>query len=462
MIYRILMITAILTILFLQSVSTQGDEAQDLGAKEEVLDHDVPAPSPKIPEKPFSTGQDETAELHYKKAGDFSKEGDKEAAIAEMTKAISLDPRNGKYYHWRGFYQESLASKYAFEDKDKENLFNLRALDDFNKCLTLTARTGPARFDHFSCAVSKVNILCNTGKVQEGVSFLAQQIEKARKASDALLIDYHSERGSCYMESKHIDKAIADFTTAITLRDKFAFKAWRGYELVYDESHGQKGVRNPHTGKFVSVEKIIDMNKRQAWSDFDNRGELYYRKGLLNKALADYEQACDIYREPGVTDERSARIDALIGSSPCKKALNVRREIRRGTKWVKITSTKEETWYYDKTSVMTKSTNYRKAWIRVEKEPSLNADGSFSADDDFPYELLLYHIDCSSRELGMESVIEYSSTGEMLNSEKFSPNDTRASVVPGSIGEDMLNAVCKFRSDNKNKPKKKRASNKDA
>lgn len=82
---------------------------------------------------------------------------------------------------------------------------------------------------------------------------------------------------------------------------------------------------------------------------------------------------------------------------------------------------------------------YHKAWVKSVIVNDLTKDGMTVGD----YNMILEWVDCSSRTLGNKSQISYKQNGTVI------PNAGRSmgyvkmeDVIPGTIGESILDAIC--------------------
>jgi Tfp pilus assembly protein PilF len=102
----------------------------------------------------------------------------------------------------------------------------------------------------------------------------------------------YNNRGLAFEEQGLLDKAAADFYTAITL-DPFFYKAYENLGMLY----GKAGLYDKSI-EFLS--RAISMNPKSAVS-YSNRGLSYFHSGQYERALRDFTKAIEL-------DQRSAFI----------------------------------------------------------------------------------------------------------------------------------------------------------
>ncbi|WP_345989314.1 surface-adhesin E family protein [Chryseobacterium sp. Chry.R1] len=109
--------------------------------------------------------------------------------------------------------------------------------------------------------------------------------------------------------------------------------------------------------------------------------------------------------------------------------------------WKYVTATDDGTIYHFKPN------NDNTAWIKqtsnkIEYYPD-NKVGSKKTTDG--YKILLYKFDCSKKQLGMIQVTIYNKDGKYLNNFETKEFLVEMSyVVPDSVGENILNAMCNY------------------
>ena len=165
----------------------------------------------------------------------FEGNGQWDRAVEDYSTAISLDPKYGSAYLNRG------SVFFAQGQLD-------RALEDFNATITLQP-------DSADAYVNRGNTYFKKGKIDQAINDYNAAINK-KPAFCAAYIN----RGIAYKDKGEFNNAFLDFTRALSL--------------------------NPDALSYVVKIHIV-------------RGDLYMKTGLRERALADYQKACDLGSETG-------------------------------------------------------------------------------------------------------------------------------------------------------------------
>jgi hypothetical protein len=124
-------------------------------------------------------------------------------------------------------------------------------------------------------------------------------------------------------------------------------------------------------------------------------------------------------------------------SSPCgvyyKNRADMTAESGLANKWFSLgQSANKHFWYNPHRTTCDAKTGALKSWI---KEDHKNTDGN--------YALVLYELKCKTNQLRVKTVIEYDSTGGVLETNNHGDDDPWQDAAPGTAGEVMLRTVCR-------------------
>lgn len=111
-------------------------------------------------------------------------------------------------------------------------------------------------------------------------------------------------------------------------------------------------------------------------------------------------------------------------------------------KWLPIGSTSSASVYFDKTPIL-KDGNFLKSWVLW----AYKEEQRYKSGEKFQSSLQMTLFNCKDRTSVVRQVVNYSSSsgnGEVTSAETFQKDDLKfADIVPGSIGEDLVNHACK-------------------
>ncbi len=212
---------------------------------------------------------DSEAAKHLEDGTQFLRKGKYHQAIAELTKAIEIDPKYAEAYVQRGRTNYHL-SRY----KD--------AIDDYTQTLSLERYIVDAY-------AGRGDVYRSLGDVQKAITDYSASIKKRK---NALVM---SKRAQMYLETGKLDDALADYNYIIKRRPSAIAYYNRG---------------RAYFKKFLLTEKE-DETIKLALSDFDKaielaphfaiaflkRGDIYKHLGKQESKEVDYAQAIDLLTE---------------------------------------------------------------------------------------------------------------------------------------------------------------------
>ncbi len=267
----------------------------------QILEHDeVPAlRSRRFGTALIQSGRESVADLsidYYNRGNAYNRTGRHDAAIADYTKAIALNPDFAAAYGNRG-------SAYGRAGRNDD------AIADYTRAIVLRPDVATTYHDRGLGYARK-------GAYDEAIADYTRAIALKHDFANA-----YDSRGSAY-DAKHLyDKAIADYTQAITLRPD------------YPAAYYNRG--RAYIGKGLFDETIADDTKAITLkADFagayDNRGLAYDRKGLDDLAIGDFTKGIAIdpgfaaaylhrgfvYGRKNLNDQAIADLTKAIGLKP--------------------------------------------------------------------------------------------------------------------------------------------------
>lgn len=119
------------------------------------------------------------------------------------------------------------------------------------------------------------------GDYDTAINLYTKIIEEGDVAPHNLAATYYN-RGNAYREMENYDKAIEDFTSAISLNPNYT-KAYSNRGAVYTALE-----RYPEA--LEDFTKVLDLSPGNALHHF-NRGLVYHKMGRLDEALKDFDEA---------------------------------------------------------------------------------------------------------------------------------------------------------------------------
>jgi excisionase family DNA binding protein len=190
----------------------------------------------------------------------FSKNGDKQRAIADYDKALELDAQYVGAYINRGNAYLDLGNKE-------------QSLADFSKAIELDPKDPEAY-------LSRAGAYIQMGDLKLAIADLSKVIELDPEDMSA----YHS-RGIVFALMDDLNEAIIDFNKAIELSPKNAIPyASRG--LAYAEIGNLKGAITEFT-KAINLDRNYD-------NAYSYRGRAYHNLGKCQRAITDYDKAIEL------------------------------------------------------------------------------------------------------------------------------------------------------------------------
>ena len=207
-------------------------------------------------------------------------------AIADYTRAISLNPEFANAYSNRG------ASYGELEEHD-------RAIANYTRAISLN----PEYADAYNNRGTTYN------KLEEHDRAIAD-LTRAISLNPEY-VDAYNNRGVSYKKLEQYDRAIADFTQAISLNPEFATAYYnRG------NSYGELG---EYDRAIANYTRAISLNPEIAGA-YNNRGNSYKKLEEYDKAIADFTQAislnpeyADAYYNRGNSYDELGEYDKAIG-----------------------------------------------------------------------------------------------------------------------------------------------------
>lgn len=271
-------------------------------------------------------------------------------AIADMSKAITLDKDNARFRNTRGYFylsQQSYPQAYqdfsdaiGLDDKFSQahnnrglvsvatKLFD-KAIKDFDEALKLDPK-------YVDAHNNKGYALMSSDKFAEAVVEFSKAIEINPKYVNAW-----NNRGQAYLKSQQAEKAIADFSEAIKLvPGNLTYLAARADAYVAagktTEAEGDRE-RVTWLNKLVKLTQQIQQNPKQA-AVWIARGRHLLSSGELNPALADFQRALQVAPENteagcgkavtllklGKTDEAIAECNIVLNKGVSAIAASIR------------------------------------------------------------------------------------------------------------------------------------------
>lgn len=242
-----------------------------------------------IESRPDASATDRAA-LFISRAEAYDDKGDVDRAIADLNKAIELDPNSVVAFENRGTlfvrsgkpdraiedYDEAirLDPNYAQAHADRGVAYYIkgnyaRAIENYSEAIRLDPKH----------AVSYSNRAAAYKKAGRNDRAIADQSEAIKLEPDRA--EFYDNRGLSYAHNRDYDLAIADYDKAISLKKEAKFYTNRG------DAYQFKGNLDRAIADYGDA-ITLDPTFALAWN---NRGAAYKRKGDLEAALSSYEQA---------------------------------------------------------------------------------------------------------------------------------------------------------------------------
>lgn len=214
--------------------------------------------------------------------------GDHEARIGYMNKAIALAPEYAEAYAGRG-------NGYLAQDK-----YDL-ALADFNKAVALKPElSGPLQQNFELVYIERGGMRGKEGNYGAAIDDYTKVLQLNPLNTRAL-----NDRGDAYNMSGDFDRAIADFTKAIES------------DPSYPYAYINRGLSYFKTGN--NDQALLDLNKgielnNESSSAYFVRGEVHRSKSDFGAALADFQKALDL-----TSNDDPARSNILLAIASVKR-----------------------------------------------------------------------------------------------------------------------------------------------
>ncbi|MBI2900173.1 MAG: tetratricopeptide repeat protein, partial [Planctomycetes bacterium] len=222
---------------------------------------------------------------------------ERDAAIADYTQAIEIDPRNLFAYNNRGVARSVQG---RIDD----------AIADYTKAIEIDPRDTTAYHNRGKARTDKADL---DGAIRD----FTKAIEIDPRDAAAFY-----NRGTTYEKKGDLDAAIADHTKAIEIDPR--------YVHAYNNRGLARAAKRDLNGAIADFTKAIEIDPRDA-AAFYNRGATYKEKGDLDAAIADYTKAVDLnvrfadaYNNRGVLRAAKGNFDGAIGDYTSAIEINPR------------------------------------------------------------------------------------------------------------------------------------------
>ena len=249
------------------------------------------AASARSPASGIGTGvKNDAARVHVRRGVAALEKGDNDAAIAEFTEAIRLDPRGA------GAFSNRSAAWMMKNEFDK-------ALADLNEAVRLEPRN--ARI-----FVNRGGIWLKKGHHGKAIADCNEAIRLDPSLAAAFI-----SRGSVWEEKKDLDKALADLNEAIRLEPRFA--------VAYCNRGGVWIKKREPDKAIADLNEAIRLDPRDA-AALANRARVWEALGQPDRAITDFAEAARLgARAPNASrrtesppfDANKARAYATLGNT---------------------------------------------------------------------------------------------------------------------------------------------------
>lgn len=114
-------------------------------------------------------------------------------------------------------------------------------------------------------------------------------------------------------------------------------------------------------------------------------------------------------------------------------------QAKKQTDWIFVTVTMPDLdAVYIKSDFVSKDGNYLKVWVKYDhKEKKIKGKVYKNAKS-----LVLFNINCGTKEIQLLQSITYNSVGKQLESNNYGEDDSWTVVAPESTGESILSKAC--------------------
>ncbi|MCK5706856.1 MAG: tetratricopeptide repeat protein [Candidatus Aureabacteria bacterium] len=200
------------------------------------------------------------AEAYNNRGIAYYNKGNTDEAISSFNKSIEIDPRNVDAYSNRGI---------AYDGKGKPD----EAISDFNKSIEIDPEFANA---YYGRGVA----YDNKGKSDEAISDYDKAIEIDPEFAKA----YYS-RGNIYRSKSDLDEAILDYNKAIEIDPKYAYAYYGRGKAYYAKGKSDEAISD--------YDKVIEIDSSDTDVYYD-RGKAYYEKDKPAQAISDFSKAIEI------------------------------------------------------------------------------------------------------------------------------------------------------------------------
>jgi tetratricopeptide (TPR) repeat protein len=225
--------------------------------------------------------QSNDATAYYSQGLARSNQEDVKGAIADFSKAISLNPQYAYAYLNRG------VEYYYLGDKKK-------AFADFDEAIKIDPNYALAYKNRGNVRDDK-----EMKDYQGAIADYDQAIKINPNLADAYL-----SRGGAYYELGDKKKAIADYDQAIKINPNFADAYYGRGRVYYDLGEKQKAI--------ADYDQAIKINPNHAFA-YQNRGLAYSDLGNKDQALADYNQSIKIDSNDAIAYNGRGAVNDKLG-----------------------------------------------------------------------------------------------------------------------------------------------------
>jgi tetratricopeptide (TPR) repeat protein len=194
---------------------------------------------------------------------------DYEAALADFTQAITLNPNDPDAYSYRGLIRDKL---YDYEG----------ALADHTQAITLNPQ-------YSNAYVSRGNARAALHDYEGALADYTQAI-----TLDPKHVNAYYNRGTTRGQLHDYEGALPDLTQALTLDPRYV-NAYHNRAVAREALHDYEGAVADYT-------RAIALDPKYAKAYY-NRGGARAAQGDWQGALADYQKAADLYQQQGMTSK---------------------------------------------------------------------------------------------------------------------------------------------------------------
>lgn len=250
---------------------------------------------------------------------DYLSKGMADAAIAEFTKALKINPRDaaaynarGATYHFKKQYDDAIAdfnaalaidAKHSHAHNNRAEAYKEKgqydlAIADYSRALQINPMNAKAYKNRAETYVRK-------GQYNSAIADYTKLLEIDPKDATA-----YTNRGVIYYLRQQFDSAIADHTRALEISPKDA--------TVYNNRGVAYHAKQQYDRAIVDYVKALEIDPYDAKA-YINRGEAYAKLLQYDLAIADFTRAIEInpndesaYNRRGLSHDSRGRYDQAI------------------------------------------------------------------------------------------------------------------------------------------------------